>query len=176
MNIKKIIQVFSIVALIFFLVFLAYESYFKKLIPVTFTDFKSYKAFRKIAFDFFPDELPGSSNNIVYYYYRGYFDEIILVSFDIENNNEAEELIKNYKQWFKKYSDEYHKDNIKITDKIIKSEKLEYLENYIDRQNDNLLLYYVYYPGESDTRRGIIKDNNNHFVIFYEYDSKGGVH
>ena len=173
---KKLKSLIIVLLVIVVLVMFSYNFFLKRYIPVTITDFKSYKSFRNMTVDFFPDNLPDSSQNVKYYYYRGHFDYLWILSFELNDSKERDDLLNKYKEWFNRYDRNNCKENIELSEKIIKEEKIEYINDYIESIDDSRMLYYAKHEGEFDTKRGVITDNMDKFVLFYKYDSKEGVH
>ena len=116
-------------------------------IPHTKTNFKSYAAFREKAFDFFPNELPDSASDIMYYSYTGNFDKCLGVAFTLEPKDYSE-VLSEFENWYKKMTDrgEWAKSYTKeaLKDQFSQDKNLFFLESLAgDNLSDYQIIRYI---------------------------------
>ncbi len=147
-----------------------------QVIPHTKTNFKSYKAFREKAFDFFPDDLPNSADELSYFSYTGNFDECLGVAFSLTPEDYSE-MISEFENFYKRMDgDNWNTSytNMAWKDRILQGKNLQFLESLA---GDNLSAYRIIFymksaPDDATTSYGVLGNTETgRIVAFYLKDA-----
>lgn len=171
----KIVNVIVHVILIIFIVWffwVLWEACLKELFPYTKTSFESYKDFREITDNYYPDEQPASASDIKYYFYEGHFDDRSAVSF-IVDEKDLKHLEDHYTAYFDKFDTKIMNRTIQKT--FTSSEGIEYLDTFLnERIQDYRIVAYITSGSGSDVKdsMGVIcNDKTGEFIIFSSRDA-----
>ena len=151
-------------------------------IPYSREVFLNYDNFRNKANDFFLDGSPKSAENFKYFWYRGYFDEVKAVSFDV-NKMDYEKIRDYYKmefgengKWGNNWS--VNRNDEMVTNDFIKRENLDFLLEVSSREiNEYKMIEYRASSTASNSRNmlGIMvsesREDKYNMVLFYCKDS-----
>ncbi len=166
---KRIVVVTAIIVsvlIISLMIILKSIGILREFFPLKKQTFDSYKEFREITSDYFPDVLPSSASNTKYYYYEGHFDRVYAVSTSL-SDEDFDKIINPYNSFFKIFDNKI--ENIKLEDTFIERENISFLINLIDDKSNYMIAKYVDVPGGSHTRvkYGVIVDQKQGNIIIF---------
>ena len=159
-----------------------WSAFLEDYIPYTKTNFKDYKSFqKKKQVALFPNKLPSTVRDTLYYYYTGYNDSKSGIAFVVKEEEEYKLLKEAYvSEYLEYYRDLGEEDNMKyvfdqsLTDDLIQEMKIEFLYQFLKNSvSDYKIAAYEKIEGEHmDCIRIIIcNDKTREMIIFDSNDA-----